>query len=175
MNDTQKNLYSREICSLGLSTMNKLNKLNIIIYGMRGVGIETAKNIILSGPLSVTIYDPNLVSLNDLGSNFYLRKDDIGKRRDISVLERIKKLNKFVHINVLSKDINSKDYDKIFLESIINFDVIVITEILEKNLLFEIDDKFRNFNKVFIYGTITSLSEFIFSDCIKEHIIYDKN
>ena len=27
MNDTQKNLYSREICSLGLSTMNKLNKL----------------------------------------------------------------------------------------------------------------------------------------------------
>ena len=175
MNDTQKNLYSREICSLGLSTMNKLNKLNIIIYGMRGVGIETAKNIILSGPLSVTIYDPNLVSLNDLGSNFYLRKDDIGKRRDISVLERIKKLNKFVHINVLSKDINSKDYDKIFLESIINFDVIVITEILEKNLLFEIDEKCRNYNKAFIYGNITGLSGFIFSDFGKEHIIYDKN
>ena len=38
--------------------MKKIIKMNIFIYGMRGVGIEVAKNIVLAGPKSLTIYDP---------------------------------------------------------------------------------------------------------------------
>ena len=37
--------------------MKKIIKMNIFIYGMRGVGIEVAKNIVLAGPKSLTIYD----------------------------------------------------------------------------------------------------------------------
>ena len=57
---------------------------DILIYGMRGLGIEIAKNIILSGPNRVTIFDPNIAKINDLTANFYLTKDDIEnqKRRD---------------------------------------------------------------------------------------------
>ena len=52
-----KKLYSREICSLGFYTINKLSKLKIIIYGMRALRIELTKKIIISGPYSVTIFD----------------------------------------------------------------------------------------------------------------------
>ena len=53
-------LYSRQIGVFGMETMGKLIKLKILILGMRGLGIEVAKNIILSGPQSVTIYDPEI-------------------------------------------------------------------------------------------------------------------
>jgi ubiquitin-activating enzyme E1 len=32
--------------------------MNVVIVGMRGLGVEIAKNLILAGPKSVQIYDP---------------------------------------------------------------------------------------------------------------------
>ena len=85
------NLYSRQIGVYGAETMKKIIKLNIFIYGMRGLGVEIAKNIILMGPKSITIYDPNIVKINDLGSNFYLTKKDIenNRRSDEAVIKKL--------------------------------------------------------------------------------------
>jgi ubiquitin-activating enzyme E1 len=44
-----------------METMGKLIKMNVLIIGCRGLGVETAKNLILAGPASVTIYDPTPV------------------------------------------------------------------------------------------------------------------
>ena len=73
------NLYSRQIGTFGIETMGKLIKMNVIIVGQRGLGIEIAKNLILAGPKSVAIYDPEIVALNDLGSNFYCEESHVGK------------------------------------------------------------------------------------------------
>ena len=48
------NLYSRQIGVYGLETMLKLSTLKIFIYGMRGIGVEITKNILLAGPNKVT-------------------------------------------------------------------------------------------------------------------------
>ena len=63
-------LYSRSIFTFGMETMKKLSSMKVIIIGMRGLGVETAKNIILSGPGEVDIFDPSPVKINDLGSIF---------------------------------------------------------------------------------------------------------
>ncbi len=65
------NLYSRQIGTFGMETMGKLIKMKILIVGMRGLGVETAKNIILVGPQEVQIFDKELVKINDLCGNFY--------------------------------------------------------------------------------------------------------
>ena len=62
-----------------METMGKLIKMNVLIVGARGLGVECAKNLSLAGPASVTIYDPNPVSWGDLSSNFYCREEDVGK------------------------------------------------------------------------------------------------
>jgi len=43
--------------------MGKLIKLKVLIVGMRGLGVECAKNLILAGPASVDIYDPTTVTI----------------------------------------------------------------------------------------------------------------
>ena len=122
-------LYSRQVGLYGLETMKKIMKLNILIYGMRGLGIEIAKNIILSGPNRVTIFDPNIAKINDLTANFYLTKDDIEnqKRRDEAVINKLSLLNSYVEVNIMK--------DKNILENINNslenekskYDVVVIS------------------------------------------------
>jgi ubiquitin-activating enzyme E1 len=44
-----------------METMGKLIKLKVLIVGCRGLGVETAKNLILAGPAQVDIYDPTQV------------------------------------------------------------------------------------------------------------------
>ena len=50
MADIDTNLYSRQIGTFGMEMMGKLIKLKVLIHGLRGVGVETAKNLILAGP-----------------------------------------------------------------------------------------------------------------------------
>ena len=50
---------------------------------MRGLGVEIAKNIILKGPEKVTLFDPEIATIRDMNSNFYLDEKDINiKRRE---------------------------------------------------------------------------------------------
>lgn len=51
------NLYSRQIGAFGVETMSKLVKMRVLILGLSGVGLETAKNLILSGPKAVSVWD----------------------------------------------------------------------------------------------------------------------
>ena len=63
-----ENLYSRQLYVLGHDAMRKMQTSNILICGMGGLGVEVAKNIVLGGVKSVTIHDPDKVTLHDLSS-----------------------------------------------------------------------------------------------------------
>lgn len=63
-----------------METMGKLVKMRVFLHGLRGVGIETAKNLILAGPASVTLHDDNIAKASDLGVNFYLNESHVGKQ-----------------------------------------------------------------------------------------------
>ena len=43
-------LYSRQIGAYGMETMNKLIQMSVVVIGLRGTGIETAKNLVMAGP-----------------------------------------------------------------------------------------------------------------------------
>lgn len=93
------NLYSRQIGTFGLETMSKLVKMDVLIIGLRGLGVETAKNLILAGPRSVCLYDPDAVRINDLGANFYCEESHVGKiSRASASLTKLKELNPYVKV-----------------------------------------------------------------------------
>jgi len=73
-------LYSRQIGAFGVETMRNLLSLDVLVIGCRGVGAEAAKDLILAGPRSVTLYDPFPVQISDLGANCFLTPASVGKR-----------------------------------------------------------------------------------------------
>lgn len=114
------NLYSRQIGTFGLETMGKLIKMKVLIVGMRGLGVETAKNLILAGPATVALYDPTIVSINDLGANFYLKESHVGKvSRATASFDQLQELNPYVKVSVI---------DKLSLEDHKNYNVVCYTE-----------------------------------------------
>ena len=106
-----ENFQSRSILTFGLDTIKKLSTMKILIIGIRGLGIETAKNIILCGPGEVDIFDPIITNIQDLGSNFFLSEGDVGKkRRDEACMKKLAELNSYVKVGLFEieqkKDLN---------------------------------------------------------------------
>jgi ubiquitin-activating enzyme E1 len=60
MDSIDTNLYSRQIYTYGLDIIEKIINLKILIIGLRGLGIEIAKNLILAGPKEVSISDKKI-------------------------------------------------------------------------------------------------------------------
>ena len=50
--DLDYDLYSRQLSIYDPESMAKISELKILLIGLRGLGIEIAKNIILSGAKS---------------------------------------------------------------------------------------------------------------------------
>ena len=77
--DIDEGLYSRQLYVLGHDAMRRMAKSDILISGLGGLGVETAKNVILGGVKSVTLHDHAVCQIEDLSSQFYLNETDIGK------------------------------------------------------------------------------------------------
>src|SRR5690242_17354766 len=80
--DIDESLYSRQLYVLGHEAMKRMSASNVLVVGLKGLGVEIAKNIALAGVKSLSLYDPSAVAISDLSSQFFLREEDIGKARD---------------------------------------------------------------------------------------------
>lgn len=65
------------------------------------VGIETLKNLILPGVGNFTIVDENIVSESDLGVNFFLAEESLGRSRAEESSKYLKELNPEVHVRAV--------------------------------------------------------------------------
>lgn len=95
-----ENLYSRQLYAIGLEAMASVIKTSVLISNLNGLGVEIAKNTILSGFKSVTLHDINNTDKSDLNSNYYLSESDIGQNRAKSVHKKLAELNNYVAVNI---------------------------------------------------------------------------
>jgi ubiquitin-like 1-activating enzyme E1 A len=56
-----------------------MRNASILISGMRGLSNEVCKNLVLAGVGSITIIDHNVVMEEDLGAQFLISEQDLGK------------------------------------------------------------------------------------------------
>lgn len=147
-------LYSRQLSIYGLESMKKISELKIFLIGLRGLGLEIAKNIILSGIKSLTLFDKQICNINDMGSNYFITQKDFGKRRDIVCIKQLSELNENVELSVFDGEN--------LLENLEVFNIVIITEVMDKNYLIEIDKFCREKKIGFIYCATLGLSGYIF-------------
>ena len=168
MENNKENFYSRQIYTYGYETMKNLSKLKVLIFGLRGLGMEIAKNLILSGPKEIYLYDKNIITIFDLGSGYYFSEEKVNKFcRDEGCIDQLSKLNSFVEVKILNDDIITALNNNAF-------NIIIITELLEEEKLYQINEICRKNNIGFIYGCTLGLIGFIFVDFGNDFYILNK-
>lgn len=115
-----ESLYSRQLYVLGKEAMLKMQNSNVLIIGLKGLGIEIAKNVALAGVKSLTLQDDKPIELEDLSTQFFFTEADIGKPRDEVSKIKLSELNAYVPISVLEPILEERQLEP--------FQVIVATE-----------------------------------------------
>ncbi|KAI0165666.1 ubiquitin-activating enzyme E1 1 [Xylariaceae sp. FL1272] len=122
LTEIDESLYSRQLYVLGHEAMKRMGASNVLIVGLKGLGVEIAKNIALAGVKSLTLYDPTPATIADLSSQFFLHPEDVGQPRDAVTAPRVAELNAYtpVHIHQSSNLVeNLSQFDK--------YQVVVLT------------------------------------------------
>lgn len=120
--EIDESLYSRQLYVLGHEAMKRMGASNVLIVGLKGLGVEIAKNIALAGVKSLTLYDPTPVAIADLSSQFFLHSEDVGKPRDAVTAPRVAELNAYTPVSTHKSsglDDNLSQFDK--------YQVVVLT------------------------------------------------
>ncbi|XVE58986.1 hypothetical protein DITRI_Ditri05aG0007800 [Diplodiscus trichospermus] len=164
--EIDEDLHSRQLAVYGRETMRRLFASNVLISGMRGLGAEIAKNLILAGVKSVTLHDEGVVELWDLSSNFVFSESDVGKNRALASVQKFQELNNAVIISTLTT--------KLTKEQLSDFQAVVFTDIgFEKAI--EFDDYCHNHQPPisFIKAEVRGLFGSIFCDFGPEFTVVD--
>lgn len=60
--------------------MRRLRTARILLVTLKALGNEIAKNLVLAGIGSLTVLDHENVQEEDLGAQFFITEDDVGKK-----------------------------------------------------------------------------------------------
>ena len=100
-----------------------MGKAKVLVIGFKGLAAEAVKNIVLAGVGSVTILENEKVKVVDIGANFFLSKEDVGKNRVSAAYGNVSELNPMMRVVV--DDSNPQEKPLEFFEP---FDVICLTD-----------------------------------------------
>jgi ubiquitin-activating enzyme E1 len=168
--DIDESLYSRQLYVIGKEAMTKLSQSSVLILGLSGMGVEVAKNVILSGVKNIMLCDVENISTLDLYSNYYASKDDIGKNRVNVVKEKLSSLNPYVNLQIKTNTISKNE--------IIKYQTVVVCDNINTSEIVNMDLKAlnvfcRNNHVNFIVANSCKSNGFIFCDFGENFVVND--
>ncbi|GMS96394.1 hypothetical protein PENTCL1PPCAC_18569 [Pristionchus entomophagus] len=165
-NTLDKNLYSRQIYTLGESAMMHLRQASVLISGLSGLGVELAKNLILGGIRHVSIQDTKAATWHDLSAQYYLMEEDLGKNRAAACFERLAELNDSVQTSLHTEELTK--------EFISQFDLVVLADSSRSQQL-RVAEWTRAAGKRLVVTDARGLFSYVFVDCGDEFRVDDAN
>jgi len=85
--------YDRQLRLWGANGQNRLQAAHIALFGASPTGCEILKNLVLPSVGNFTVIDDSIVTESDLGANFFLDEDSLGKSRAERTAALLEELN----------------------------------------------------------------------------------
>ena len=98
-------LYDRQIRLWGMEAQQRMRNAKILTLGQNSLMNELLKNIVLAGINHITLLSNKIVTEQDLGNQFLLTENELGKNNTI-IKERLQKLNPRVDLQVIEQEID---------------------------------------------------------------------
>ena len=118
--------YDRQIRIWGSDGQAKLNNSSVICLGLSPAGTETLKNLVLPGIGEIVIVTDQKVEKRDLGRNFFVDPEDIGKPLGDVCLANLLEMNPDVKGTFILQ--SPESYFKENSEKLKKFNLIIIDQ-----------------------------------------------
>ncbi|XP_039624193.1 SUMO-activating enzyme subunit 1 [Polypterus senegalus] len=155
--------YDRQIRLWGLDAQKRLRGSRVLLVGMKGLGAEVAKNLILAGVKALTMLDHEQITEEVTRSQFLIPVDSSEKNRALASLERAQYLNPMVEVKADNENVENKS-DDFFLQ----FDAVCLT-CCSRDLMIKIDQLCHKHQIKFFAGDVFGYHGFTFADLGVEH------
>lgn len=119
---------------VGKESIAKIKRVNVIIFGVGGVGAAVAEMLVRCGVLNISLVDPDKVDVTNINRQIFSSKDNIGKLKVVELGKCLKKINPMVEMQLIRTEFSQKNLKKFNFNS---YDIIIdcIDSIAEKKLL----------------------------------------
>lgn len=177
MDDRVKDRWSRYIGAMGIDAVAKQSQASVFLSGLGALGVEIAKNIVLSGVKRLTIHDAQPTTSRDLAGQFYLEECDIGLNRARQSLLKLQQLNFYVRVDHLASWEKPLPTDAAQIEGELRlkeYDLVVLTE-CDYTTVSAVDKYCRAHGVRFIAANAAGPYSWVFNDFGPAFTVLDKN
>ncbi|KAL2002603.1 hypothetical protein VTN02DRAFT_6413 [Thermoascus thermophilus] len=161
-------LYDRQIRLWGVKAQEKLRSASILLITIRALANEVAKNLVLAGIGSLTILDHEVVTEEDLGAQFFITEEHVGRNRAQAAGPQIHNMNPRVQLHIDTDNVRSKPP-----EFFARFDVIIATE-LDFPTFTTINASCRLSNRPFYAAGLHGFYGYVFADLIMHDFVIER-
>ncbi|GAA6003168.1 hypothetical protein JCM10207_001782 [Rhodosporidiobolus poonsookiae] len=168
ISDEEAALYDRQIRLWGAAAQSRLQAARVLLAGrFRGIAVDTAKNVVLAGVGSLTLLDGEELLVEDLGSNYFARVEEVGQKRVEASAPRVQALNPRVNLST------ETDASKLFSEEFLSaFDLVVVTDVDAPTVL-KLNNLTRKLGKKFFAAGSIGMDGWMFADLLEHEYIVD--
>ena len=164
-------MFDRTINLIGNSNYQKLQKSNILVLGIGGVGGYAIETLIRSGVENITLVDFDKVDISNINRQIIALNNNIGKSKTEEWKKRILSINPNVKVNIINEKISEGNIDILFND---NYDFIIdaCDTVIVKKLLIKIC-KEKNINLITVCGMGKKLNPSLVKICDIKDTSYD--
>ncbi|CAI4232433.1 unnamed protein product [Auanema sp. JU1783] len=151
-------LYDRQLRLWGEEGQSSIEASSVCVIGSSALASEILKSLILAGIKSFCIIDDAVVTMPDLGQNFFIQRSELGKHRAEVVTHYLKELRD----SVIGEYIIQSPYDvrDEVLDKLLNFSVVVTTNVSDQTAM-KISSRLFPANVPFITARVYGLLGYI--------------
>ncbi|XP_074075283.1 SUMO-activating enzyme subunit 1 [Macrotis lagotis] len=161
--------YDRQIRLWGLEAQKRLRASRVLLVGMKGLGAEVAKNLILAGVKGLTMMDHQKVFPEDISAQFLIpTTGSSGRNRAEASLERAQNLNPMVDVKVDTENIENKP-ETFFTQ----FDAVCLTS-CSRDVLVKIDQICYKNSIKFFTGDVFGYHGYMFANLGEHEFVEEK-
>lgn len=110
-------IFNRLVRLTGEDSFNKLQQINVIVFGVGGVGSWCCESLVRSGIVNLTIVDSDLVCITNINRQLQATTKTIGEIKVESLKKRLLEINPKAKIKAVEKIYDKETRDEFDLDS----------------------------------------------------------
>src|SRR6056297_3317746 len=113
LDDTERELYSRQIMMFGEEGQEKLKKATVLVAGCGGLGSPILHYLAVAGIGHIRFVDKDTVEMSNLNRQILHWHRDIGKAKSQSAEEKLAELNPKIELEAFNTEISAANIDEL--------------------------------------------------------------